>query len=481
MPFSDSVYKDVPKCKDVLERILKYTVEGVAIIGADLKVEYVNDQVCRIFDQLPDEILGQSFLTFVHPEDRIPVKRSFDDLLKGEPHVKTTEIRVLQSGDRCRYLQVRTSILTDGDESLKILAQALDVTEKRKTICALSDYEMKYSTLLETMNEGLGIINDQGVYVYANAALCKMLSYSKTELVGKHVGDIMHGPSLDEVSVAIRDRITGKSSRYGAFLIHRSGSLIPTQVSASPLFSETGEYRGSLAICTDARAYERLKKDLQTARNRALLYIDLIGHDIRNHLQEILLSTELLKYRIEEPSSLDLLESITRSVSRSAHIITETKTIEELDELPLRERSLDMVLNETVQAAILLYDEVTFNMSIQVSKAQVLADDFLELLLSDLLSHACEQCEDGHRRVWIKLAESEHQFELTISDNRPLGSKENLNSVFDIGKRLSGLRLHLTRFIVEKYGGLFNILDRVENDMSQGTSIKVAFPKAPEV
>lgn len=481
LPVSGSLDNNFPTNSDAVECLLKYTVEGIAIIGTEERIEYVNEQVCKILARSPAEILGQTLFSFIHPDDRDLIEKRYTDRLEGETLPASYEIRVLRDRDTCRYLQVHTSVLTNGEKSPKILAQVLDVTEERMISSTLSNCETKYSTLVETMNEGLGIIDDHGCLVYANAALCKILSYTKSELVGKQVGDIMHDHSFDEVSATISKRMIGKSGRYKAFLIHKSGNLIPTQVSASPLFGETSEYKGSFALYTDMRSHERLKRDLQTARDRALLYIDLIGHDIRNHLQEILLSTELLKYKTEESSSLGLLESITQSVSKTAHIITETKTIEALDELPLRERCLDAVLNETIQAAIMLYDPVTFRMSIQVSEAQVLADDFLELLLSDLLSHACEHCEGEHRKVWVSLAQEENHYELIIKDNRSQTSEPIKKGQFDAVSHLGGIRLQLARFIVEKYGGTIDVSDRMDNEEKNGPTIKVLLPQMPEI
>ncbi|GAG86939.1 unnamed protein product, partial [marine sediment metagenome] len=107
-------------------------------------------------------------------------------------------------------------------------------------------------------------------------------------------------------------------------------------------------------------------------------------------MQEIQVSAELLQYRTDDSSTRDLLESILRAVSKSAVIISETKTIEQLAELPLSERSLDDTLSESVKAATLLLEDVEFHLSLQVSGAQIRADEYLELLLSDLLANAYE-------------------------------------------------------------------------------------------
>jgi len=367
--------------------------------------------------------------------------------------------------------------LSNGGAKIKILVQVLDVTEELRTQCHLFDYVMKYSTLLETMSDGLGVIDDEGVLTHANAALCMMLEYTEKELVGKTTADIMHGFTLDVVFDKIKERIAGKTSRYETSLIHKSGRFIPTMVSASPLFSEEGEYKGSFAIFTDITKQKAIEKDFQTARDRSLLYLDLMSHDLRNHLQEIQVAAGLLQFREDNASILDLQERILHAVSKSSRVIAETQTIDALATIPLSERLLDRALNETLMAAITLFDDVEFRMSVQVSDAQVRADEYLELLLSDLLSNSCEHSLKEGKQVWVSLTETKTTYELEVCDNRPNLVDNPENSILGSTPRCRGLRLHLVYYIVEKYGGTLEVLDRVSDEPSQGTMIKISFPK----
>ncbi len=473
----DSTINDLHSTRNAVEKILEHTMEGIAIIGNDKRIEYVNDRVCEIIGWPRDKILGQSFLRFLHPDNSDLVEKRYAHRLDGEPITPTYETIVLRDNTEPRNLQVRTTVLPNGENDIKILAQLRDVTEERKTQCLLSEYVMKYSTLLETMNEGLGVIDDEGVLVHANAVLCKMLEYTEKELVGMITSDIMHGFTLDAVFDKIKERIAGKASRYETSLIHRSGRLVPTMVSASPLFSEEGEYKGSIAIFTDITKQKIIEKDLQTARDRSLLYLDLMSHDLRNHLQEIQVAAGLLQFKADTASILDLHERILHAVSKSSRVIAETQTIDALAELPLSDRLLDRALNETLMAAITLFDDVEFRMSIQVSDARIRADEYLELLLSDLLSNSCEHSPEDGKRVWVSLTEAKTTYELEVSDNRPNLFDSQEKGLLGTRPRFRGLRLHLVHYIVEKYGGTLEVLNRVSDEPSQGTMVKISFPK----
>jgi PAS domain S-box-containing protein len=460
-----------------MAKILKHTVEGIAIICEDKGIEYVNDRACEILSKTRDEILGQPLLKFIHPDSSNIGDIQYTSKPNGKPISSTYKGKVVRENDEARNVQIRTTILANGENEGKLLAQILDVTEERRTQDSLSEYVMKYSTLIETMNEGVGVIDDTGVLIHANIALCKMLDYSTKELVGMSTENIMYGFTLDEAFEKIKERIAGKPSRYETLLVHKSRRMIPVMVSASPLLNDEGEYKGSFAIFSDITTQKKLKKELQAVRNRALLYLDLMSHDIRNNLQEIQIASELLKYRIVDSSSQEYLNRILHAVSRSSNIISETNIIEELAELSFCEKILDETLTETVMAAIIHFDDVEFNMTIQVSDARILADDYLELMLSDLLSNACEQCYKDEKRVWISLVEHDDKYELTVSDNGPGIDDNDRNHPSDTSRFSGGLRFELARLIVEKYSGTIEVLNRVEGNIVQGSKIRVLLPK----
>jgi signal transduction histidine kinase len=100
--------------------------------------------------------------------------------------------------------------------------------------------------------------------------------------------------------------------------------------------------------------------------------------------------------------------------------------------------------------------------------ARILADAYLELLLSDLLSHACERCQENKNQVWITLAEEEDAYELVISDNGPEMTGVEKNSLLNASRSSGGLRLQLVRFIFDKYTRTIEVLDGADGDLGPG-------------
>jgi PAS domain S-box-containing protein len=477
MASMDSTNHEFPKTGNAFEKILEHSLEGIAIIGDDERIEYINDRVCEIIGRTRDELLGKSFQQFVYQDSLDFVIKRYASRLDGELNPSTYEIRVHRGDDEIRDVRIHTTVLTNGENKIKILAQILDITNEKRTQQALSKREMMYHTLVKTMNEGLGVIDDHGILIQSNPALCRMLDYTEEDLIGKTTADIMHGLTGEAVFEKIRDRIAGNSDRYDTNLIHRSGRLIPALVSASPLLNDTGEYTGSCVVITDITKQKITERNLHTARDRALLYLDIMRHDIRNHLQEVQVSAELLLLSIEDSLKREFLENILHAVSKSSTIISSSMTIEQLDELPLRERLLDEVLSESMKDASILLEDVLISLSLNVSNARIKADEYLELLLSDLLVNAYEHNPADVKRVWVDLIDSENGYELVVSDNGPGIPDSVKRSLFDPRSRIEGVGFHLAHHIIKKYGGSIEVFDRVHGDPSQGKRIRVVLPR----
>ena len=200
-------------------------------------------------------------------------------------------------------------------------------------------------------------------------------------------------------------------------------------------------------------------------------------HDYRNHLQEIQIAAELLQSETDNSIRTDLIEKITEAVSRSSDIISETKTIDILSEAPVRVRLLDRAINETVIAAITSFDDIEFRMSIQVSDAYVCADEYLEILLYDLLKNACTRCSGDTKQVWIRLTETDTEYHLEVTNNvscRDVSDKTNFETSCI---RQGGLHLRLVQHIMMKYGGTIDFGDNIGEDQG-GTALRLRFLKS---
>lgn len=139
----------------------------------------------------------------------------------------------------------------DGEEVelLQILARslahacyALETEEKhKKAEKALKKSEEHYRTLVEALGEGIVVTDLDENIEYVNPALCFLLGYRKSELIGRNLKDFIPPSQWPIVKEHSRLRLEGKSSCYELQIITRFGDDKIVRVTGVPVRDEVGK------------------------------------------------------------------------------------------------------------------------------------------------------------------------------------------------------------------------------------------------
>jgi diguanylate cyclase (GGDEF)-like protein/PAS domain S-box-containing protein len=104
----------------------------VCELNRDLEIVYGSPNHKDILEYDPAVLMGQSWLNFVHPDDRkqseLTLRRTLAD---GITH--TTVVRFRNRLNQWRWLDVSGSLLNRGDETVDILLVSRDITESKET------------------------------------------------------------------------------------------------------------------------------------------------------------------------------------------------------------------------------------------------------------------------------------------------------------------------------------------------------------
>jgi PAS domain S-box-containing protein len=453
------------------EEFLRATIEhsqaGVLVVDSDYKFEFVNDRLCDILGRTHGELLGRDFRTVLHPDSVELVADRYVKRQKGIRVPSTYEFKVLHSDGSPRDVQITSTVIKGSSGAVKTVGQILDITEEIESKAALEASERRYRTLVETMVDGLGIDDENGVITYVNNALCEMLGYSREELIGMQDVDVLFGFDQEKFNKTKIARKEGFVEQYEAQLVKKTGELLPAIVSAAPLPSPNGEYIGSFALFTDVSA-------LKSAEAEVRFLLDLLLHDIGNQLQLIIAGADLWN----KESSIDVIESaqayIRDGAQRCMELIMKIRGAEESKIEPLRPVDLiDVVKGEVNLLSTQLGVEPEFIGLPE--KVIVYADSALNHLIWNVLENAIKHNPNQERRVWISGEGKGGVFELSIADNGRGLNDDEKKQLFEAGRRFGGVGLHLVRRLVNKYGIQLYVEDRVANKPEEGLKIVIAF------
>jgi PAS domain S-box-containing protein len=161
----------------------------------------------------------------------------------------------------------------------------------------------QYKTLVETMNEGLGVTDENCLNIFVNENLCAMLGYEKDDIIGRPLAHFLDDANKRIYEEQILKRKAGVSAPYELVLTKKDGQKVQAIVSPKPIFDDNGDYKGSFAVVTDI-----------TGRKRAEEEIKRLNEELEQKVIERTIRLQVLSKRL-----LEVQEAERRYIARELH------------------------------------------------------------------------------------------------------------------------------------------------------------------
>jgi len=242
-----------------------------AVIATDLsgKVTYWNKFAETLYGWSEAEVLGKQNAQLVahsiSPEQSAQIE---EKLNRGE--VWVGELPAISKDGRVFPTHVNLTPLLDGQGSpMAVISVAYDVTESRRQEQALRASEEKYRALMESLDNVIISVDQNGVLLYLNELAAQMFGAQASVLQGKSIHDLFPEPAasryLDLVRQAIRqgrqEVFENQSKVKGQMRWHRT--------TIQPIYGADGQVMYALVNATDIHDLKTTQQQLEDL-NRTL-------------------------------------------------------------------------------------------------------------------------------------------------------------------------------------------------------------------
>ncbi len=156
-----------------------------------------------------------------------------------------------------------------------------------------SESEALYRLLVESMSEGLGILDEKGLLTYANDRLCKIWGYSRKEIIGRSPVELVANKDRKKVEEQLEKRKKGESTTYELTWMRKDGKNVTTIVSGKPMLDADGKFKGAFAVFTDITDRMNDEEALRKARDELELRV-------RERTAELSMANKLLQKQIAD-------------------------------------------------------------------------------------------------------------------------------------------------------------------------------------
>ncbi len=237
----------------------------------------------------------------------------------------------------------------------------------------------------------------------------------------------------------------------------------------------------------EAEQLASLLDDVLEERDRAELYLDLLGHDISNLLQSILLGVELTLENPDDKGMLfDSMEMTKAQIDRAVELVRDVKLMAEARKTPpdARPVSVTTILKQAVAEVQTKFPEkqVSVELSFHEGTDSVFAERMVFHCFSSILRHCIWTREDSKPVISVKTSIMGDQLQVVIDSNGQGIPDAIKPKLFDWRVRSNlpsaGVGLPLAKALAERYYGSLEIKDRIEGDYTQGPRFIVYLPLA---
>lgn len=173
---------------------------------------------------------------------------------------------------------VRTK--SGGQLFIAVVRDATAATEAKET---LRRSEQRYRELFESAPDGIFMATPEGRYTDVNTAGCRLLGYTREELVGRSMTDLVHPYALDRQSALARHLVEGGTDVSEWELRRKDGTFVPVELSSNTL--PDGQLRGFMRDVSERRrlveAVQRSQESLVRAQRVA--HVGSFDWDVRTN------------------------------------------------------------------------------------------------------------------------------------------------------------------------------------------------------
>jgi PAS domain S-box-containing protein len=437
-----------------------------------------NKTVADVYGVKVEELVGKTDWEFNPSLSEVSHFREDDDLvLKSGKSIENIEEPITDSNGNIMIISTTKIPFTfSGENSPALLGVSTNITERKRTEDALRKSEKKYKDLIERTSDGVFVTDLKGNFTDVNSGACKMVGYSREELLSMNILDLATEDKEDLLQPGRENMMKGTNLLIEKKLRRKDGTLLYTEIN-SGLF-------GNDKVCSFVRDItERKKSEQEHLRLQNLESLGMlaggIAHDFNNILSAILGRASLALRRNPDTKVKNDLIAIEKAAKNATGLTQQLLTFAKGGEPQKGVINIKKIIKDTTFFAlsgsnVVPVFELKDSLNIEADPGQM-AQVIQNLVINakqsmpsgGTITIITEDDEDSNRNLFIKI---------TIQDQGIGIPKEQINKIFDpyftTKSSGSGLGLSVCHSIITRHKGKIF----VHSEQEKGTVFTIYLP-----
>lgn len=471
--------------------LLEAAPDAMVVVDQHGKIVLLNLQAESRFGYRRDELLGQQVKNII--------PNGFAERLIADDLRSATEALAQQIGTGIELIgrrkdgsefpiEIMLSPVDSGEDML-VTAAIRDISVRKVAEQHLAQAEAKYRGLLEAAPDAMVVVNQRGNIVLLNVQAEKRFAYSRDELLGQPVKNIIpQGFAERVITDGSRSAAEALAQQMGTGIEltgrRKDGSEFPIEIMLSPLESTEGILI-TAAIRDVSRAEAHLLKmveELNRSNEELGQFAYIASHDLQEPLRMVASYTQLLSKRYKGKLDADADEFIAFAVDGANRMQRLIQDLLAYSRVGTKGLELVEVRSESaLEQAIINLGGAIDDSGAQITHDAlpiVLADEMqLVQLFQNLLGNAVKYQSPGIPHIHVSaVRDSQHKWLFSVRDDGLGIDPQFFEKIFGMFQRLhkreefagTGIGLAICKKIVERHGGRIS----VESQLGRGATFR---------
>ena len=304
----------------------------------------------------------------------------------------------------------------------------------------------RYETIVETVNDGIYVKDEDGYFTLVNDAYAEMTGYDRAELLGAHASQVVDEATIETAKGSVEELMAGEeTAKLEADLLTADGGRVRAEASFATLPDGDGGYE-EIGLVRDVT--ERVKRERRLERQNEQLdsFASMLAHELRNPVT----IGQIYSRQLPAEAAPDAVDYVSEAFDRIEDMIDVMLVITRGRKAVSEDDSVDLAA--TAHAAWDGVDAPDATLSVAVD-AETRADEtYVRHLFANLFSNAVEH---GGADVAISVGELRDGF--YVEDDGTGIPEDDRETVFEAGYTTAagnggtGLGLAFVKELAEVY------------------------------
>lgn len=368
-----------------------------------------------------------------------------------------------------------------------------ELEQLRKT---LRGEQLKSEGVIAAINDGVAIVDHDGVAIHANDKFFEILALKKDELINKHYGDVINSRLRIIASNTATPRIgkniaevfkTGQPMTIDTMTVEYvdGRGIYDYSVSILPLKNEEGDLTAVMVIIRDITNLMKLQR-----MKDAL--IATASHELRTPITVIAGYADLLLGNTGEALTEKQRHYLERTRETTAHLTQMVNDMLDISRLESNQRddkpvplSVHPILEAIIEDKLSLFAGKQLSLHLEASEAKIFADEGrFRQVVANLISNAYKFTPEGGK-VMVTGESIGDNYRIAVTDTGPGIPEDRMQEIFEKFTKLddtgaipgTGLGLAIAKNIVATWGGTITVKNMPEG----GANFSFTVPLAKDI